>query len=59
VAQLVEHHLAQVGVAGSTPVVRSRSEAVSKVQWLPAGDSLGDSAVHSLLNDCRSFGPDR
>jgi hypothetical protein len=26
VAQLVEHHLAKVGVAGSNPVVRSRSE---------------------------------
>ena len=24
VAQLVEHHLAKVGVAGSNPVVRSR-----------------------------------
>jgi hypothetical protein len=29
VAQLVEHHLAKVRVAGSNPVVRSRSEAVS------------------------------
>jgi len=27
VAQLVEHHLAKVRVAGSNPVVRSRSEA--------------------------------
>ena len=25
VAQLVEHHLAKVGVAGSNPVVRSRN----------------------------------
>ena len=28
VAQLVEHHLAKVGVAGSSPVVRSRSDTV-------------------------------
>ncbi len=27
VAQLVEHHLAKVGVAGSNPVVRSRIQA--------------------------------
>ena len=27
VAQLVEHHLAKVGVAGSNPVVRSRESA--------------------------------
>ena len=26
VAQLVEHHLAKVGVAGSNPVVRSRRD---------------------------------
>ncbi len=30
VAQLVEHHLAKVGVAGSNPVVRSRWEGVSR-----------------------------
>ena len=29
VAQLVEHHLAKVRVAGSNPVFRSRSEGVS------------------------------
>jgi hypothetical protein len=29
VAQLVEHNLAKVGVAGSNPVVRSSSEALS------------------------------
>ena len=29
VAQLVEHNLAKVGVAGSNPVVRSKSEALS------------------------------
>jgi hypothetical protein len=27
VAQLVEHHLAKVGVAGSNPVVRSKNQA--------------------------------
>jgi hypothetical protein len=45
VAQLVEHHLAKVGVAGSNPVVRSRSEAVSECEAFPAGDSLGDRNV--------------
>ena len=29
VAQLVEHHLAKVGVAGSNPVVRSRNQVRS------------------------------
>jgi hypothetical protein len=32
VAQLVEHHLAKVGVAGSNPVVRSRDVAGQTVQ---------------------------
>ena len=32
-AQLVEHHLAKVGVAGSSPVVRSRN-ATAKVDSL-------------------------
>ena len=32
-AQLVEHHLAKVGVAGSNPVVRSRSEALWDRSW--------------------------
>ncbi len=44
VAQLVEHHLAKVGVAGSSPVVRSRSEAVSRVQGSSSGDTLGDTS---------------
>jgi hypothetical protein len=43
VAQLVEHHLAKVGVAGSNPVVRSRSEAISAVHRASASDTLGDS----------------
>src|SRR5690242_780497 len=34
VAQLVEHHLAKVRVAGSNPVVRSEaSDAVSRCRW--------------------------
>ena len=45
VAQLVEHHLAKVGVAGSNPVVRSDGaasleEAASRVEGrlcVPAG----------------------
>ena len=33
-AQLVEHHLAKVRVAGSNPVVRSEaSDAVSRCRW--------------------------
>jgi hypothetical protein len=44
VAQLVEHHLAKVGVAGSNPVVRSRSQAVSGREAFSVGDTLGDSA---------------
>jgi hypothetical protein len=34
VAQLVEHHLAKVRVAGSNPVVRSEaSDAVTRCRW--------------------------
>ena len=33
VAQLVEHHLAKVGVAGSNPVVRSNAEGVAARAW--------------------------
>jgi len=38
VAQLVEHHLAKVRVAGSNPVVRSRKV---QVRVGKAGDTLG------------------
>jgi hypothetical protein len=31
VAQLVEHHLAKVGVAGSNPVVRSKTDPLTCV----------------------------
>ena len=44
VAQLVEHHLAKVGVAGSNPVVRSRSEGVSTPEAPSSGHSLGHTA---------------
>src|SRR6516225_11319945 len=44
VAQLVEHHLAKVRVAGSNPVVRSEaSDAVSRCRWparLPGNPGL-------------------
>ena len=39
VAQLVEHHLAKVGVAGSNPVVRSRWEGVLAPSFVVPGDS--------------------
>ena len=50
VAQLVEHHLAKVGVAGSNPVVRSRNylrwNLYPPIAWKPqAGD--GSRAVRS------------
>ena len=38
---VVEHHLAKVGVAGSNPVVRSRSEGVSRAGVPSLGHSLG------------------
>ena len=45
VAQLVEHHLAKVRVAGSNPVVRSEaSDAVSRCRWparLPVALGVG------------------
>jgi hypothetical protein len=44
VAQLVEHHLAKVGVAGSNPVVRSKTAAGGSVNRDPAvssADSMG------------------
>ena len=33
VAQLVEHHLAKVRVAGSNPVVRSKSSELPLLRW--------------------------
>jgi hypothetical protein len=44
VAQLVEHHLAKVRVAGSNPVVRSKKVLVRRV-----ADRGGRTGVHSSL----------
>jgi hypothetical protein len=41
---VVEHHLAKVGVAGSNPVVRSRSEAVTAFVGGLSGDTPGDAS---------------
>jgi hypothetical protein len=41
--QDVRHNLAKVGVAGSNPVVRSRSEATPWPVGTPAGHSFGHS----------------
>ena len=40
VAQLVEHHLAKVRVAGSNPVVRSRGSFALAAEW-PSGLGKG------------------
>ena len=59
VAQLVEHHLAKVGVAGSNPVVRSRSEALSTPEGASLGHSLGASPGRAQSDghssECRSI----
>ena len=55
VAQLVEHHLAKVRVAGSNPVVRSeeargeRSPHVYSVEW-PRGEAAACKAVYTGSN---------
>ena len=58
VAQLVEHHLAKVRVAGSNPVVRSEAlhigcqplgTAVSPVEW-PRGEAAACKAVYTGSN---------
>jgi hypothetical protein len=49
VAQLVEHHLAKVGVAGSNPVVRSRKSASDQRQR--DGPELGASLVGRSTNE--------
>ena len=56
-AQLVEHHLAKVGVAGSNPVVRSRNY-LRKRRGLDARDGGGESPVPPPvlpLGQCASF----
>ena len=52
VAQLVEHHLAKVRVAGSNPVVRSevsRSFGTHSVEW-PRGEATACKAVYTGSN---------
>ena len=55
VAQLVEHHLAKVRVAGSNPVVRSETRHRSTgrptrtVEW-PRGEAAACKAVHTGSN---------
>ena len=41
VAQLVEHNLAKVGVAGSNPVARSIIKLITDGQWLVDEASMG------------------
>jgi hypothetical protein len=50
VAQLVEHHLAKVRVAGSSPVVRSeRVRRPNAVEW-PRGEATACKAVYTGSN---------
>ncbi len=50
VAQLVEHHLAKVRVAGSNPVVRSEGpQGLALVEW-PRGEAAACKAVHTGSN---------
>jgi hypothetical protein len=49
VAQLVEHHLAKVRVAGSNPVVRSRGVSLPFLAEWPSGLGKGlQSPVHGF-----------
>ena len=48
VAQLVEHHLAKVRVAGSNPVVRSEAQCLT-VEW-PRGEATACKAVYTGSN---------
>ena len=47
-AQLVEHHLAKVRVAGSNPVVRSEAHSLT-VEW-PRGEATACKAVYTGSN---------
>lgn len=51
VAQLVAHHLAKVRVAGSNPVVRSRTvnDGLVTVEW-PRGEATACKAVYTGSN---------
>ena len=63
VAQLVEHNLAKVGVAGSNPVVRSRSEALSGASDSRPGPSIARAGSfgghHRLLSAMERRASDR
>jgi hypothetical protein len=49
VAQLVEHHLAKVGVASSNLVVRSKGASPPPVEW-PRGEATACKAVYTGSN---------
>jgi hypothetical protein len=62
VAQLVEHHLAKVRVAGSNPVVRSErispspyGEKCSLVEW-PRGEATDCKSVYTGSNPVSTSG---
>src|SRR6185503_16492748 len=59
IAQLVEHNLAKVGVAGSSPVSRSRiarqKSAAARSEELQEGAAAGELVAHlSALESCRA-----
>ena len=56
-AQLVEHHLAKVRVAGSNPVVRSEQAfgLSSSVEW-PRGEATACKAVYTGSNPVSTSG---
>ena len=57
VAQLVEHHLAKVRVAGSSPVVRSEVQSLA-VEW-PRGEATACKAVYTGSNPVSTSVPPR
>ena len=64
-AQLVEHHLAKVRVAGSSPVIRSGagqfdldSAIASAVAW-PRGEAAACKAVHTGSNPVATSTPQK
>ncbi len=55
VAQLVEHHLAKVRVAGSNPVVRSKKMASDQGNWLSRpGDGMSGLPIMPITCPSRS-----
>jgi hypothetical protein len=55
VAQLVEHNLAKVGVAGSNPVVRSRSEALFGASVPRPGASIARPSLPPAMQRAVAF----